>query len=176
MLEHPMAQTISPISPVTAPAYAAVALRPGCTARPELLRASKGSETMRTTVEDLNEYGKRVEDIGIALQKLAAAGKRHEAMAIRLVTYHHLRHLIDMLRRHSLVTGWEVYAATAAILNGQRAEEKAAEKPERVPVVILGQGANERRYYEEDFATRPSKAGPGAWARLRAFLGGSING
>jgi hypothetical protein len=69
-----------------------------------------------------------------------------------------------------------VYAATAAILNGQRAEEKAAEKPERVPVVILGQGANERRYYEEDFATRPSKAGPGAWARLRAFLGGSING
>jgi hypothetical protein len=176
MLEHPMAQTIFPISPVTAPAYAAVALRPGCTARPELLRASKGIETMRTTVEELNEYGKRVEDVALALQKLAAAKHRSEAMTIRLVSYHHMRELVDMLRQYSCASAPEVYAAAAAILNGQRVEETAAEKPERVPVVIVGQGSSERRYYEEDFATRPSKAGPGAWARLRAFFGGSNNG
>lgn len=173
MSTHPMAQTIPTISPVTAPAYAAVVMRPGCTARPELLRASKGIG-MRTTADELNEYGKRVEDVGLALQKLANAGRRSEAMTIRLVSYYHLRDLVEMLRRHSCANAPEVYAAAAAILNGQRAK---VEKPaERVPVVIVGQGQTERRYYEEDFATRPSKAGPGAWARLRAFFGGSSNG
>lgn len=174
MLTHPMAQTIPLISPVTAPAYAAVVMRPGCTARPELRRASKGIGTMRTTADELNEFGKRVEDVGLALQKLANAGRRSEAMTIRLVSYYHLRDLVEMLRRHSCANAPEVYAAAAAILNGQRAK---VEKPaERVPVVIVGQGPTERRYYEEDFATRPSKAGPGAWARLRAFFGGSSNG
>lgn len=108
-----------------------------------------------------NTYGKIVEDVGLAIQKLDEIGLTRDAEIVRLVSMHHMFRLACQVEfAGSPATRMTIVYAAMLVLS-----EQNKKKP---PLFSLGQGDYRQDYYpDEELAPAKPRRGLNAF---RSFI------